>query len=457
MNQAVTEKCPVTNRVADYIANALERPLPNEVVQKTKCHLLDTIAAIISGARLKAGRLAAEFVGDLGGRPEATVIGTPIVSSAVQAAFANAMAAHADETDDSHLGGLFHPGCAIVPAALAISESNNRSGTHLVRAIALGYDIGARFNKVIGVKTPRAASHSTHSLGTVFGAAAAAGALLNLSTQQAIFLLSYATQQASGVPYWNRDSDHVEKAFDFAGMGARNGIYAALMVRAGFTGVSDPLLGNPSYLTAFAKSPRPEEFTSGLGERFEIMDASIKKWCVGSPIQAALDALMVMVNTHGLHVDELESMTVRMPDDRLPIVDNREMPDICLQHLLAIGLIDRDLTFDSCHDKARMNDPEVLDLRRKIKAVPDPMLTEAKPARQAILEATKKNGETLRHRTYAVLGTPDNPMSQEEISKKCLDLMVPVLGRPKAEELMDVLWEIESLDSLASLRELLLV
>ena len=104
----------VTKALAQYIAGAMERDLPADVAAKTKLHVLDTLAAMLSGARLKPGELAAAYVESLGGRPEATVIGTRIVTSAVNAALANGMMGHADETDDSHLGGLFHPGCAIM-------------------------------------------------------------------------------------------------------------------------------------------------------------------------------------------------------------------------------------------------------------------------------------------------------------------------------------------------------
>ena len=131
MNQMTSTYCETTAEVAEYISNCLARPLPEEVIQKTKCHLIDTVAAIVSGSRLKAGRVAAQFIANLGGHHEATVMGTELVSSTVNAAFCNAMAAHADETDDSHLGGLFHPGCAIVPAAYAVAELKEKKPTQI--------------------------------------------------------------------------------------------------------------------------------------------------------------------------------------------------------------------------------------------------------------------------------------------------------------------------------------
>jgi 2-methylcitrate dehydratase PrpD len=441
----------ITRELSEYIAGTVRRELPAEIAAKTKLHVLDTLAAMLSGSRLKPGQLAAAYVGRLGGTPEATVIGTRILTSAVNAAHANGMMGHADETDDSHLAGRFHPGCGIVPAALAIAEQVNRSGIDLLKAVALGYDIGARMALALGYRRSDTARHSTHSLGTLFGAASAAAALLCLSAKEVRYVLSYAAQQASGIPFWSRDHEHVEKAFDFGGMGARNGVQAATMVAAGFTAVEDPLSGKHNLFTALGEEPAPDRLTAGLGARFEILQASIKKWCVGSPIQAALDALTLLMAEHGMRAGDVRKIVVQMPDDRLHIVDNREIPDICLQHLLALTLADGALTFASAHDYARMADPAVLAVRRRIEVVPSAELTAAVPARQAIVEIETASGQRLCHRSYAVRGTPDNPMEAAEVENKALDLMAPVIGKERAAELVTA---IAALDRLASVREL---
>ncbi|HLH90025.1 MAG TPA: MmgE/PrpD family protein [Xanthobacteraceae bacterium] len=445
----------ITHALAAYIAGSAERELPGDVTAKTKLHILDTLAAMLSGARLKPGELAAAYVESLGGRPEATVIGTPIITSAVNAALANGMMGHADETDDSHLGGLFHPGCAIVPAALAMAERAGRGGADLIRVVALGYDVGARIAPALGSRRSDTASHSTHSLGALFGATAAAAALLRLDAKEVRHALSYATQQASGVAYWSRDHEHIEKAFDFGGMGARNGVAAATMVAAGFTGVDDPLGGKHNLFTALGAAPAPDKLTAELGHRYEIMHASIKKWCVGSPIQAALDALTLLMAEHRLGADDVRAIVVDMPDDRLHIVDNRAIPDICLQYLLAVTLADGTLTFASAHDYARMQDPAVQALRARIEVMPSAELTAAVPARQAIVTIETTDGRSLRHRTYAVRGTPDNPMSQNEVEAKARDLMGPIIGAERADKLIAAVASLERLKLATELRPLL--
>ncbi len=445
----------VTARVAAYMARAGKAPLPPEISARARLHLLDTLAAIISGSRLKAGRIAGAFAAKQGGEPVATIIGTAHLTSPVDAAFANGMSGHGDETDDSHLGGRFHPGCAIVPAALAAAESAGADGATFLRGMVAGYDIGARATIALGYSGPRTGTHSTHCLGANFGAAAAAAVVLDLTPEQCQHVLSYATQQASGIPYWQRDSEHVEKAFDFGGMGARNGVFAATFVAFGASGVSESLTGAHSYIAAFGENPDAEALAAGLGERFEIMETSIKKWCVGSPIQAALDSLTHLIAEHGLTADDVVEMRAIMPDDRFVIVDNRDMPDVCLQHLLAVTLVDGDLTFATSHDMGRMKDPQVLAVRERIRGVPNAELTAARPARQAIIEIDCADGRRLRHRTHAVLGTPANPMTEVQVEAKALDLTAGILGRERAEALIAAVRDIERLDDVRKLRPLL--
>ena len=179
----------ITTTLAKYIAAAPRRALPAAVTERAKHHLLDTLAAMLSGSRLLPGRRAIEFAAAQGGVPEATVIGTSIVTSAINAALANGMHGHADETDDTYYLALVHPGCGIVPAALALAEREGAGGTALLRAMVLGYDVCARMSQALGIERFRSRGHSTHSFGNIFGAAAASAAILKLNADQARYAL----------------------------------------------------------------------------------------------------------------------------------------------------------------------------------------------------------------------------------------------------------------------------
>ncbi|MBI4184065.1 MAG: MmgE/PrpD family protein [Proteobacteria bacterium] len=433
-----------------YIAEALGRPLPEEVAEKTKHHLLDTLAAIVSGSRLKPGALALRYVETLGGRPEALVAGSKIVTTAVNAALANGISAHADETDDSHKASRAHLGCGVVPAALAMAEREGRAGEALLKAVALGYDIGARTNLALGVSQFYDAGHSTHSFAPLFGAAAAAGALAGLDRRRVRYLLSYTAQQASGVNCWVRDEEHIEKAFDFAGMTAQAGVQAAALVAFGFTGLEDVFLGVRNFLFAY-KAEDPGAFVRGLGIRYEILHTNIKKWSVGSPIQAPLDALQALIVEHGLKPGNVAGITAILSDQEAHVVDDRAIPDICLQHLLALMLVDGTVTFAASHDESRVADPTLNAVRKRVRLVATPEL----PRRQAIVEVETGDGRRLRRRVDVVRGTPDNPMPRAEVEAKALDLIAPVLGADRARRLAEAIWRIEGLKSACELRPLL--
>ena len=447
---------PVMQRLSAYIAQAAKKPLPPAVVEKTKHHILDTIAAMVSGAKLLPGRKGISFVKTLGGTKEAVVIGSRMVTGAAHAALANGMSAHADETDDSHAPSLTHPGCGIVPAALAVSEKEQQTGELLLRAVALGYDVGCRLTQSLNAYEFREDGHSTHSFGPMFGAAAASGLLVGVNQDQARYLLSYTAQQASGISCWMRDEEHIEKAFDFGGMPARNGVYAALMVAHGFSGVEDALSGERSFFVAYGRDPKPEMLVQGLGEEYEILRTNIKRWSVGSPIQAPLDALKALLEEHSFESEEVEKISVRVAHQGANTTDNRNMPDICMQHLCAVMLLDGTVTFKSSHDEKRMRDPRVLAVRKKVSLQGDEALTRAMPSRQGIVEITLRGGRTLRHHTTAVRGTAENPMSRAEVDAKSYDLIAPIAGKARARKLCDAVWNLEKLRDVRKLRPLLM-
>ena len=454
MIEPLREISRTTRQLSLYIAGALEQPLPPAVMEKARQHILDTIAAMISGTRLSPGRLAIGYVAKLGGVRAASVVGTRLLTSPVHAALANGMLAHADETDDSHAPSRTHPGCAVIPAALAVGESVQASGERLIGAVVLGYDIAARVNYALGPDAFAATSKSTHSVGGTFGAGAAAGALLGLDERQVRHLLSFCAQQASGVGCHVRDPDHVEKAFDFGGMPARNGVTAAGLVAAGMTGVDDVFAGERNFFEAYAPRPDPERLSEELGHRFEILGTNIKKWPVGSPAQSALDALTVLMTSERIVPGDIESIEVHLPGRSARTVDNAPMPSLNVQHLMAMLLIDGSLSFDSIHDPKRMENPAILALRRKIALVESEELAHAMPRRQAIVAVKTRDGRCLSRRTAAVRGTADNPMTRAEVEAKAFDLIGGVFGARRAKAILKAMGKLETVPDVAALRRL---
>jgi 2-methylcitrate dehydratase PrpD len=438
------------------MSEAAGRKLPDAVVEKTKHVILDTVAAMVSGAELPPGRFAIQFARAYKGEKVATVVGSNLVCGPIEAALANGMLAHSDETDDTHPFSQSHPGASVVPAALATGEQFGNDGTRFLRAVALGYDIGPRFTITLGRLPYMVESHrSTHALSGIFGSAAAAGCAASLNAQQMRWLLSFTAQQASGLASWQRDSEHIEKAFDFGGMPARSGVTAALMVQAGATGVDDILSGTDNFFQAFGPKNDTALLVEKLGERYEVTRTSFKKWTVGAPIQSVLDAMENLLKRNRFELDQVKQVIVRVATNEATIVNNREIPDICLQHLVAVMLIDKNVTFKSAHETARMKDQAVLRERAKVQLVPDEELERRLPRREGIVDIVFADGKRLSEHVEAVRGTMDNPMTRDEVIGKARDLMVPVLGAATSGKLIDAVFNLENVKNVRDLRALL--
>ena len=449
------EDADITGRLARYMTAARDNALPEQVVVECKHRILDTFGAMVSGSRMRPGELAVKYVQELGGTPQASVIGARFRTTTVNAALANAMCAHSDETDDFEPVTKAHPGSSVVPAALAMGEYEGRSGQDLIRAVALGYDLACRLLMALGPDLVRGSHRSAEGTASTFGALGAAASLAQLDEQGMRYAVSYSSQQVSGLWSWVKDKDHIEKAFDFAGMGARNGVTAVTMVQAGMTGVNDVLDGANNLFIALSTNPKPEAMLDGLGSRFYVTETAIKTYSVGYPIQSPLDAFLTLRKQYGLTPDNVRSIVVKIPTDAEGIVGESAMPDVNCQHLVAVALVKGAVSFTDSHDVALMHDPRILAQRSKITVVPDAALMDPAAPRGGIVQVTTTDGRTVEHFTRFPPGTKENPLSTEAVSAKARDLMVPVLGAARTEQLIERINRLETLDNIRQLRPLI--
>jgi 2-methylcitrate dehydratase PrpD len=270
------------------------------------------------------------------------------------------------------------------------------------------------------------------------------------------WLLDYAAQQAgAGIGAWRRDTDHIEKGFLFGAMGARNGVNAALVVHAGWTGVDDVLSGPNNFVESYNSKADPAGLIDQLGQVYGVTETTLKKWTTGGPIQAPLDALEKLYKRQPFPTDQVKQVVVRVATSAAYTVNNRDMPDICLQHLVAVMLLDKTVSFRAAHDKPRMQDPAVLRERAKIQLVPDPELEKLIPVRVAIVEVTLNDGTRLSERVEHVRGTPENPMTTEEVVAKARELMTPVLGAGNCSTLIERVMGLQNVNDIRELRPLL--
>jgi 2-methylcitrate dehydratase PrpD len=209
MKKTTPQISPLMQQLSAYIAGALKMKLPAEVAERARTHLVDTFASMLSGSRQLPGKRAIDFIKPLGGTREAGVIGTRIVTTTLNAALANGMFGHADETDDTHPPTRSHPGTSVIPAALALAEWQQLSGERLLRAMVLGYDLCAR--TLLSLDATRYARSGRHAgaMGQLMGATAASCALLKLDARKIRYALSYAAEHVGGIATMFRDTEHI--------------------------------------------------------------------------------------------------------------------------------------------------------------------------------------------------------------------------------------------------------
>ncbi|SFZ80730.1 2-methylcitrate dehydratase PrpD [Devosia enhydra] len=432
------------HRLAAFAAETRSATLPDEVVLKTKIHIIDSIAAIVSGAALEAGIAGQRYAAATGSRAEASVIATDIKVSMIDAALANGMAAHADESDDSHETSQTHPGCGVLPAALAVAEGRKASGRDFLNAVFLGYETTIRFGEALSPAMSFARSSlSCHGYGPLFGAGYASGALMGFDAERFRILLNYLAQEASGLTTWRLDDAHTLKSYVFAGMPASNGVKAAALVASGFTGSGDVV--DPSDRNLFeAISPKtqPERLLHELGTRYKILETDIKKYSVGFPIAAPLSAVEEIMAHPGFDASRVEAVRIRYLSDWYKVIgDKNRMPDLNLRHCMAATLVEGRLNFDASHDVAKMQDPAILAMGKRITFLDEEPGQDRFEARVEI----DCGGQTYSAaQGLHVLGRKENPMTTEQVHEKAMELMCTVISEKAAREAIEIVHAIEA-------------
>ncbi len=440
----------LTAELCRFITGSASADWPDDVLELGRRHILDTIASIVVCGDREVARLARGFAlrqsGDL--RSGAPILGTRLRASLPDAVFASAMTAHGAEINDFCPSAFVQPGPAVVSAGICVAAVDHASGAALLRATIAGYELTCRLPKALGVNRGRQLGYSSHGYGPVFGSAATVASLRRYPDATVNHMLSYCAQQASGSLQWLLDVGHVEKSFVFAGMPARNGVHAALLAEAGFTGVPDSLEAQGGWLMsrlfkAEHSDFNPQYLVEHLGARFEMPLVAYKRFPVGGPAQPVVQAMLELAPR--VRRDEIARIEIEMPG-AVRAFANAEMPALNLPYLCSVILIDRDLTFEMADSLQRRSaDVEVQRLMTCVAVLHDPA-QEAVPRKESARVTIRlQDGRTESVFVEHVRGYPANPMTHEDVEAKARTLMTPVLGPERTDELIDLAFRLDEL------------
>ena len=450
-----------TEEIAGFVTGTSYHQIPQEALARAKWCILDCLGVALAGSKESAGKIISEYVKDLGGKPEATIIASGFRTSSPQAALVNGTLAHALDYDDSH-PNFQHATAVTLPAVLALAERERVSGRAILEAYILGCEVGSKLGIPMGNSLGELGWHPCGIIGSIASAVASAK-LLNLNATQIKAALGIAASQAAGLA---RNIGTDVKPFH-SGNGAKNGVVAAMLAVKNFTADESIFEGHHSFPSVFLRNKYDStKFRRQLGAPFSIVSQGIgriKPYPSGGPSHKSVTAILELRQKHGLRAEEIAEVECQVSPYLVQHFGHYSRPETASQarfsmhYAMAAALIDGALTLKQFTDE-KVTTPEVQDLMSKVKLVElDSEVKEGQTHSDPPQVVTVKlqNGNAYSHQVPFAKGEPQNPMSLEEIIDKFRDCAGTVLSPLDIERIVELVIKLESIPDITPLMQLL--
>jgi len=430
--------------IADYAVWQQTSPLPAGVLHHAKRAVIDWFAAVFPGAVLEPALALERALAEDIGRGSAILYPSGKRATLRTAALINATASHVVEFDDIFRDGIVHPGSPVIAAALAAAQHANADGESLLRAVIAGYEICTRIAATVNPAHYKF-WHTTGTVGTI-GAAAAVGTILRLDRNRMAHALASSVTMAAGLQQAFR-SDAMSKPLH-AGHAAEAGALAAMAAAEGMTGALDILEGEYGFGNAMSKGCDWSKATDGFRERYNITQMTVKNHgCCGHTF-AAIDGILALRDRH--HPDPAQIRRIRVATYQTAIdVTGNFKPatafeaKFSLPYTIAAALIYGSVRLNA-FEPDRLNDPRIRELIGKIDLAADPVLNAGFPAQRAArIEIEMTDGTKFEHFQPTRKGDPDQPLTDEELDHKFIELAGAVIGEAAARRLLAELWNLD--------------
>jgi 2-methylcitrate dehydratase PrpD len=444
-----------TEAIVDFVHALRHAALSEEVRHYARRHLLDTVGVMIAGAGGEVATRAEAVLAAVrpaGGIP---VPGRTRRADLIDAAFLGGTAAHGIELDDGFRQGSVHPGCVVVPTALAIGYDRGAQGSALMEAMVAGYEAEIAIGRACHPDLRQRGFHPAATVG-VFGAVMAAGKLRGLSALQLANALGIAASSAAGLFAFVNGGADIKRLH--AGHAAREGLQAALLAEQGVEGPPDVIEARDGFMQAFAfgRSDKARPITLPPVAPFGITDCYIKPYPCCRHIQPAVEALIGLLADEKIaseEVEHIEVATYRIAAEHAETGwDDFASAQLSFPYLMGLALRFRGVKFEHFSEEMR-RDPAFAVIARKLTVTSPPEIDRLYPQlRPARVTVTTARGTFTRQADEA-LGSRIVPLDDAGLMTKFSDLVGPVLGAPRAKELLDRLWSVEAIADVAPLVE----
>jgi 2-methylcitrate dehydratase PrpD len=433
----------VVERLARFAEDFRTQPLAPEVLHHAKRAVIDWFAALLPGSVEPPATLLERALADDLDRGGAT-LATGRRATVRAAALINGAAAHTVEVDDIYKDAIFHPGAPTIAAALAAAQELGASGAAFLRAVIIGYEIATRIGTAMG-RTHYRYWHNTGTIGT-FGAAAASAKLYALDQRRFAHALATVATFAAGLQQAFR-MDSMSKPLH-AGRAAEAGLLAAQLAREGVTGSLDIIEGEAGFGRAMGDAPDWHKALTTLGRDWHIMRITLKNHACCGHTFAAIDGAVALQQRLAISHQDLARVKIGTYRTALEVA-GAEHPTsamearFSLKYVVATALVHGSVRL-AAFDAARLADPATRALMACIETAVDPEIDALFPGRRAAhVTMTTHDGRSETFLQPTRKGDPDAPLSDAELGEKFRELVGGVIGRPRADDLLSRLWDLD--------------
>ena len=452
----------LTERFAAECAALSARGLPEAVRQRTRLIVLDTLGAMLSASRpvFPGPRRLAQFLAADGPAGDCTIVGTTLRTSATDAALMNGYLGYALDIESHHGAAVVHAAAGILPAALAEAQQGDAGGDRLLTAVALGIEVACRVSLAVGPNDLYNRGFHPTSIAGSFGAAAAVAALKGFDGPTFARAFGLASTMTGGLLAWASDESEESRPFN-PGTAARNGLTAGRLSALGFgapAGIFDQAM-KYNVFRAWSEDDRgkPEELLRGFGERFAVDELIIKRHACCAFLHPGVDGLLDIFEATDLAPDTIDAITIRFPRTGAPIINANPLRSHRAQYILPVATVRRQVDFvDVINDRSA--EPAIAALGGRVEFIEDDELDPLYPERYTtVLHVATRDGASHERRVDFARGTPENPMSDDEIVAKFRQLAEGRVGDERAERIASLVGELDRQAQLDRLFELLTV
>ncbi|OQY10947.1 MAG: MmgE/PrpD family protein [Desulfobacteraceae bacterium 4572_187] len=429
----------ISRTLAEYIVDISYKDLPPEVIRCSKLCIFDWLGVALGGSVEEVSPILIDFIQEMGGKKQATVLGSRLKTNVLSAVLVNGTMSHALDFDDTHTAASIHPSVCVAPAATSVAEYKKLTGKDLITAFTLGFEIATRIGSAAGLSHYELGWHATSTVGR-FGAAVATAKLLKLTPDEIVNALGIAGTQIGGL---REVFGTMCKPFQ-AGKAAMDGVMSAFLAKKGFDSSEKIFEGRYGVGNVYAANADRDKLLAGLGGTdFQITRVVFKRYASALATHSAIEAVKEIRERENITAEDVGEINIELGSLPMSVVDIRDPKRVLeakfsIHHCVALAFIEGSAG-QYMFTRKKLGDPKLADFREKVNA----RLNRNFSRFETKTIITTKNGKTFEKFIPVPKGSPENPVTFEEMKNKFKSLVYPILSREKARQIFFAIKNLE--------------